>query len=138
MVTARMINDALAQLWPETGVRCIEVDENGAVASLEPPSSSLRPGGYIDGPTQFGVADAALWFATHGAIGRIEPMALTSELSVRFLRPAVGTKIFARAKIDRAGRRSVVGTITVWTEGNEGRPCSTAQGTYMLPEPPAR
>ena len=133
MVTSELINQMLAQVWPEAGVQCVEVNEHGAVASMEPPSSSYRPGGYIDGPTQFGVADAALWFAVHGAIGRVEPMALTSELSVRFLRPGVGERIYARAKIDRAGRRSVVGTITVWTEGNEDRPCATAQGTYMLP-----
>ena len=38
----------------------------------------------------FGLADAALWYLVFGARGRIEPMALTSELSMRFLRPAHG------------------------------------------------
>lgn len=60
-------------------------------------------------------------------------MALTSELSIRFLRPALGERLYARATLDKLGKRSVVGTVKIWTEGHEDRPCATAQGTYMLP-----
>jgi acyl-coenzyme A thioesterase PaaI-like protein len=41
-------------------------------------------------------------------IGRVEPRALTSELSIRFLRPAIGETLWARAAVDSAGRRNVV------------------------------
>ena len=78
-------------------------------------------------------ADVVLWFLVFGAIDRVEPMAMTSELSVRFLRPGIGTRLFARASLDRAGRTSVVGTVRVWTDDNESKPCSAAQGTYALP-----
>ena len=70
------------------------------------------------------------------AIGRIEPMALTSELSIRYLRPAQGRVLWARATLDSVGRRNVVGTVHVWTDENEHRPSSVAQGTYVLPATP--
>ena len=60
-------------------------------------------------------------------------MALTSELSIRFLRPCIGTTLWARATIDAAGRRNVVGTVRIWTDDNEAKPCATAQGTYVMP-----
>ena len=92
----------------------------------------IRPGGYVSGPTQFAIADAALWYALFGAVG-IEAMALTSELSIRFLRPAVGSALMARAELDHVGRRRVVGTVTMWMDDTPGRRVSVAQGTYVRP-----
>ena len=43
------------------------------------------------------MADSAVWFLVNGALGRLEPMTVTSELSIRFLRPAKGDKLYARA-----------------------------------------
>ena len=76
-----------------------------------------------------------LWYLVFGAIGRIEPMALTSELSIRYLRPAQGEVLWARAMLESAGRRNVVGTVRVWVDDREDKPVSTAQGTYVLPAP---
>jgi acyl-coenzyme A thioesterase PaaI-like protein len=60
-------------------------------------------------------------------------MALTSELSIRFLRPCIGEVLWGRATIDTAGRRNIVGTVRIWTDANEGKPSAVAQGTYVLP-----
>ncbi len=60
-------------------------------------------------------------------------MALTSELSIRFLRPAQGRRISALARVDTATRRSVVGSIQVWMDDARDRPTAVAQGTYVLP-----
>jgi uncharacterized protein (TIGR00369 family) len=132
MVTAEAINGMLEALWEGAGVRCVEVGEARAVASMVPRQTDLRPGGFISGPTQFAIADSAFWFLVSGALGRVEPMALTSELSIRFLRPAVGDEIFAEATLDRLGRRAVVATVRAWTD-DPTRPCAVAQGTYTLP-----
>jgi uncharacterized protein (TIGR00369 family) len=80
----------------------------------------------------FGLCDAALYYACFTRIG-IEPMALTSELSIRYLRPAVGDEVWARATLAHCGRRSIIGTVTVHT-GDETRPVAVAQGTYVRPE----
>jgi acyl-coenzyme A thioesterase PaaI-like protein len=112
---------------------CAAVGADFAVARRIVGPDALRPGGFISGPTQFGVADAALWYRVVGAIGRVEPMALTSELSIRYLRPAQGDVLFARATLDSAGRRNVVGTVRMWCDDREHKPTATAQGTYVLP-----
>ena len=88
---------------------------------------------YVSGPTQFALADVALSYLMFGALDRIEPLALTSELSIRFLRPAQGSIMWARADLERAGRTSVVGTVRLWMDDTDDRPVATGQGTYALP-----
>ncbi len=134
-LTADVVNATIAELWGGSSHRCVELSPTHAVASIEAAATSLRPGGFVSGPTQFGLADAALWYLTFGAIGRVEPMALTSELSIRFLRPAVGSVLWARAELERAGSTTVVGTVRCWMDDAADRPVSTAQGTYVLPRP---
>lgn len=129
------VNRMLEAEFPGTGNSCVELGRTWALARRESDPASLRPGGFISGPTQFGLADAVLWYLTFGAIGRIEPMALTSELSIRYLRPAVGEVLWARATLESAGRRNVVGTVRVWVDDREDKPTATAQGTYVLPTP---
>ena len=63
---------------------------------------------------------------------------MTSELSIRFLRPAAGETLWARASLDSAGRRNVVGTVTLWVDDRTHKPVSVAQGTYALPAEPSQ
>lgn len=132
-LTAELVNERLLEMWPATPHRCAEVSPTHALARHEVDQSALRPGAYVSGPTQFALADAVLWYLAFGALGRVEPMALTSELSIRFLRPAQGDVMWARADLERAGRTSVVGTVRCWMDDRPDRPVSTAQGTYALP-----
>ena len=94
---------------------------------------NLRPGGIISGPTVFGVCDAALYYACFTVMG-IEPMVLTSEMSIRFLRPARGAILRAHADLNHAGRRSLIGTVIAWTD-DPAKPVAAAQGTYAAPLP---
>lgn len=132
-VTVEAVNAMLAEQFPGASATCADLGPDFAVASATVAALAIRPGGYVSGPTQFALADAALWYATFVAIDRIEPMALTSELSIRFLRPAQGERLVARARIETATRRSVVGSISVWMDDAEHRPTAVAQGTYALP-----
>ena len=129
------VNEMVRREFPGSANECAELGEGYAVARLVASADSLRPGGFISGPTQFGLADAALWYLTFAAIGRVEPMALTSELSIRYLRPAIGDVLWARASLEAAGRRNVVGTVHLWVDDQDHRPTATAQGTYVLPVP---
>ena len=133
MITPQSINDMIEETWSAARCGCLEVGPTYAVASLTPQATDHRPGGYISGPTLFAAADAALWFLCFGATGRLEPLAVTSDLTIRFLRPARGETVFARADLNKISRRSVVGTVAVWTEALEV-PSAIAQGTYILPE----
>ena len=127
------VNEMIAVQFPGTGRTCMEISPTHALTQSVVQPEDLRPGGFISGPTQFGLADAALWYLVFGAIGRIEPMAMTSELSMRYLRPAQGSTLWARATLEKAGRRNVVGTVHLWTDDNIDRVTATAQGTYALP-----
>jgi uncharacterized protein (TIGR00369 family) len=127
------VNAMVRDAFPSSENLCIELGDGYAVACRRVDAVELRPGGFISGPTQFGLADAALWYLVFAVIGRIEPMALTSELSIRFLRPAVGDVLWARATIDSAGRRNIVGTVRIWPDDRPHKLTAVAQGTYVLP-----
>jgi uncharacterized protein (TIGR00369 family) len=131
LVTAAQINEFLEAQFTGNGNRCDEVGEKWAVAMLRTDGIPLRPGGIISGPTVFGVCDAALYYACFTVLG-IEPMALTSELSIRFLRPAQGSELRARADLHQVGRRSIIGSVIAWTTDPD-RPVAVAQGTYVRP-----
>ena len=107
------VNLMLAEHFPGAGANCAELGDTYAVASTELNELSIRPGNYVSGPTQFALADA--------------------ELSIRFLRPAQGERLWARADLATATRRSVVGSVSVWMDDNSDRPTAVAQGTYVLP-----
>ena len=132
-LTPQIVNDTITRAWPDTPHRCLEISPTHALASTPTSAVSLRPGGFIPGPTQFSMADVVLWYLVFGALDRVEPMALTSELSIRFLRPAQGDVMWGRADLDKAGRSSVVGTVKLWMDDRPDRLVSTAQGTYALP-----
>ena len=96
---------------------------------------TARPGGFVSGPTQFGMADAALWYLVFGVLDRIELMALTSDLDITFLRPASGRELWARADLLSAGSRKIVGSVKVWCDDRIDAPSAVAKGTYVLPRP---
>jgi acyl-coenzyme A thioesterase PaaI-like protein len=131
--TTAEINDMVDAQFPGTGRACVEISPTHALAQSVIQPENLRPGGFVSGPTQFGLADAALWYLVFGAIGRIEPMAMTSELSMRYLRPAQGSVLWAKATLEKAGRRNIVGTVHLCTDDNIDNITATAQGTYALP-----
>lgn len=131
--SANAVNEMIEQLFPGSNNTCDSIGADFAIARREICDAELRPGAFVSGPSQFGLADAALWYLVFGATGRIEPMALTSELSIRFLRPAQGKVLWAKATLDVAGRRNVVGTVRVWCDDRFDKPTATAQGTYVLP-----
>ncbi|MGH9137620.1 MAG: PaaI family thioesterase [Acidimicrobiales bacterium] len=133
-LTPQAVNEMVAVAFPGSQVRCSELGEGYAIASRKAGADDIRPGGFISGPSQFAIADSALWFLVFTALGRIEPMALTSELSIRYLRPATGEELHARAELAASNRRSVVGSVVVWTD-DPVRPTAIAQGTYSLPLP---
>ena len=134
-VTAEAINNVVRELYPGASSWCAEMGPDYAVAACDIDPRAVRPGGFVSGPTQFAVVDAALWYVTFAALGRIEPMAMTSELSMRFLRPAQGSRLFCRATLEAVSRRSVVATAHVWCDDRTDKITATAQGTYAIPLP---
>ena len=134
-LTPDRVNDFVSEVFPsahEGGMTCEEIGDGYAIARWHLDSTQLRPGDYIPGPRIFGMADSALWFATFSVLG-LEPMAVTSEMSIRFLRPAQGADLMARATVISVSTRRIVGNVELWIDGAPDRLVAVAQGTYSRP-----
>ncbi len=136
-LTAEDVNRFVIEQYPASfadGYRCEEVGEGFAVARWHHDASTLRPGALISGPTQFALADTALWYLSFTVVG-LQPMAVTSDLHIVFLRPAAGGDLLGRAELLRAGRTRITGRVDVWVEGVEDRPVAHATGAYSVLSP---
>lgn len=137
-LTPADVNAFVAEEFPasaESGTECVELRDGVAVARWPFDQSQLRPGAYISGHTTFALADAALWFATFTVLG-LEPMAVTTEMSIRYLRPAQNGDLMARATLNSVSTRRLVGTVELWIDGAPDRLVAVAQGSYARPVSP--
>lgn len=131
IVSADEVNGFARRDFPGNASVCEEVGPGWARVSLRVGRDQLRPGSIIAGPTIFGICDVALYYACFTAIG-IEPMTVTSGLSIHFLRPATGPLLHARADLSSVGRRNLCGNIVAWTDAPSA-PVAVAQGVYVRP-----
>ena len=91
----------------------------------------LRPGGVISGPTLMSLSDTAAYALVLAHIGD-QLMAVTSTLTMNFLRGAKPGDLYAEAEMLRLGRRNAVCDVRLWTESRE-RLAAQAVVTYALP-----
>jgi uncharacterized protein (TIGR00369 family) len=127
------VNAFFAEQFPAAyalGHRCVETGEGLAVARWTYDPATLRPGGLISGPTQFALADLALWFLSFTVVG-LAPMAVTSDMHINFLRPAKGGDLWARAELLRAGKARISGQVRLWVDGAPDKPVSHVVGAYV-------
>ena len=91
----------------------------------------VRPGGTISGPAQVALADFALYAAVLGAVGPV-PLAVTTNLSVHFLRKPAPGALMAEARLIKIGKRLAVGEVFLRSNGLDD-PVSHVTGTYSIP-----
>jgi uncharacterized protein (TIGR00369 family) len=92
---------------------------------------SLRPGGTISGPTMMALADFALYVAVFAAIGA-EPLAVTTNLNINFLRKPARADLVAQARLMKLGKRLAVGEVTICSSG-QNDPVAHVTATYSIP-----
>lgn len=126
----RLMHDAVPQSL-DLGISVEAITPEGAVARYTIDPRGLRPGGTISGPVMFALADTAMYAAV---LARLDDglMAVTSEMSLRFLRRPPPADLLGRAEIVRFGRRQVVMEVRVYSEGDPN-PVALMVGTYALP-----
>ncbi len=110
------------------------MEEGRAIMRMEVDETHLRPGGYVSGPTQMSLADSVAYMAVMTLTG-IEPMAVTSNLNINFLRPCIGGVVIADGKVMKIGQALAVIEVDIRIEGAE-KPASHAIVTYALPRKP--
>lgn len=92
----------------------------------------LRPGGTISGPTMMELADFAMYVAVFSAIGA-EPLAVTTNLNINFLRKPAQADLIAEARLLKVGKRLAVGEVTLYSHGVE-EPVAHVTSTYSIPQ----
>ena len=133
VVTVEEVNAFYDSVFQGSGEqeRVLEVRENYARVRQPVDPGNLRPGGYINGPTQMAIADSAAYIAIFTRIG-ITPMALTSNLNINFMRPCIGTAVLAEAEILKLGKTLAVISVEVRAEGSD-KLSSHAVVNYSIP-----
>ncbi|PTQ88187.1 PaaI family thioesterase [Agitococcus lubricus] len=89
----------------------------------------IRAGGTLSGPTMMTLADAAMYAAVLAHYGK-QLLAVTQDFSIHFLSKPTAHDLLAHAKIIKAGKRSVVLTVHLYSQQ---RLVAHATGTYALP-----
>jgi uncharacterized protein (TIGR00369 family) len=92
----------------------------------------LRPGGTISGPTMMELADFAMYVAVLSAVGP-QPLAVTTNLNINFLRKPAQSDLIADAKLMKVGKRLAVGEVTITSDGSD-EPVAHVTATYSIPQ----
>jgi acyl-coenzyme A thioesterase PaaI-like protein len=78
-----------------------------------------------------GIADGALYVAILANIGWV-PLAVTTSLSINFLRKPLPGDIIAECKLMKLGKRLAVGEVALYSEGEEEM-VAHCVATYSIP-----
>jgi uncharacterized protein (TIGR00369 family) len=109
----------------------VALDPERTVLRLPYKSDFLRPGGTIGGPLLMALADLAVYGAVMAAMGPLE-QAVTTSLTINFLRLPPPADVIAEARLIKLGRRLAVGTVELFSaEG--GAMVAHVSATYSLP-----
>jgi uncharacterized protein (TIGR00369 family) len=101
--------------------------------SLSMPASDLllRPGGTVTGPAQMALADIAMYALIMSRLGRVD-LAVTTSLTMNFLRRPSPAAIRAEGRLLKLGKRLAVGDVLLYSDGLE-EPVAQATVTYSIP-----
>jgi uncharacterized protein (TIGR00369 family) len=92
---------------------------------------SLRPGGTIAGTTMMTLADFAPYVAILASIGWV-PLAVTTNLTINFLKKPAKRDLLAEARLIKLGKRLAVAEVAIRSEGEDDL-VAHATCTYSIP-----
>ena len=113
------------------GIKATEITARTAKVRLDVKPEFLRHGGTVAGPIVMAMADVAMYAAIMGAVVDGE-RAVTSDMTLHFMRRPQGAVLTAEARILRRGKRSVVCAVDVFVDGERESVCHVV-GSYALP-----
>ncbi len=125
------LNAFFVEAFPGGRVRVASADGATALCRLPFDASTVRPGGTVSGPTMMALADSAMYALVLSAIG-FQPMAVTTNLSMNFLRMPGRADLVAEARMLKRGKSLAVGDVFIRAEGDSA-PCAHAVVTYSIP-----
>ena len=135
-VTAEQIAELLHQEFPQAfyegcGLILERVDYGSVRVRRHFHEDYVRPGGTISGPTMMELADFTMYVAVFSAVGP-QPLAVTTNLNINFLRKPAPADLIAEAKLLKVGKRLAVGEVTLYSDGQD-EPVAHVTSTYSIP-----
>ncbi len=132
-MTIAEVTAFVAQEFPQSeGMSVLEELEPGRVVCRRRVDySHLRPGGTVSGPTMMALADTAAYYLVLASVGPVA-LAVTSHLSIHFLRKPRPADLIATAQLLRLSKRQLVCTIELHSDG-EPDPVAHVTATYAIP-----
>jgi uncharacterized protein (TIGR00369 family) len=115
----------------ESGLALVEIWHGACHVRRAFRPSSLRPGGTISGATLMMLADFAMYVAVLASIGWV-PLAVTTNLTMNFLRKPGPFALDAHCRLIKLGKRLAVGEIGIRQPGDENL-VAHATSTYSIP-----
>jgi uncharacterized protein (TIGR00369 family) len=110
-------------------IMVLEASAERGVVRLGAGEHATRPGGSVAGPVQFALVDVAIYALILAA--KQDPAAVTVDLTINFLRPAMTIPLLATATPLRSGRRLFTAEARI-VEETTTRLVAHATGTYAL------
>jgi uncharacterized protein (TIGR00369 family) len=111
----------------------VSIEPGVAVLRLDPDDRHLRPGGTVSGPALVTLADVGAYAVLLAHVGP-EPLIMTINLDVAFLRRAPMAPLLASCEILKLGRRIAVVEIGIRPETG-GDLLARVTATYAIPAP---
>jgi len=115
------------------GLELEQISDNGVIMRAHYSEQFLRPGGTISGPIMMALADAAMYALVLSRIGPVE-LAVTTNLSINFLRKPLPGDVLAEASMLKLGKRLAVGQVSLYSDGETTNdPVAHVTATYSIP-----
>jgi uncharacterized protein (TIGR00369 family) len=134
-MSASELEERLARDFPQGGygkrIRIEAVGPMTARLRYTANERNLRPGGTVSGPTLMGFADGAVYVAILANIGWV-PLAVTTSLTINFLRKPAPGDLIAECKLIKLGKRLAVGEVALRSAG-EDELVAHCVATYSIP-----
>lgn len=106
------------------------MDASGVELTLVTGDDHLRPGGTVSGPTMMMLADSAAYAVILSRIG-LQELAVTTNLSINFLRRAAPGVLIAQASILKIGRSLALAEVALH-DGDPAHGVAHVIATYSL------
>ena len=107
------------------------ITSDGVVVRYQVNERNSRPGGTLSGPTMMMLADTAAWVAIMSRVGP-ELLAVTTGLTINFLRKPSISDLVADATLDKLGRKLGVVSVRLYSKDTHNL-VATASVTYARP-----
>lgn len=131
-MNAAELNEFFAEAFPLGRTATIEYADGKTVRVRSAYNESqLRPGGTVSGPTMMGLADTVMYALVLSAIGKV-PLAVTTNLSINFLRKPEPRDLIGEGRMLKLGRALAVGDVLIRSDASE-EIVAHAVVTYSIP-----